>query len=756
MNEAPKELRNSHSTPRSSQILSVALPVPIATLFDYLAPPLENYEGKNHKTAGLIGRCVLVPFGSRNLVGVICKQGDTSTTPTDKLKNITRLLDAKATLPKELLQLTQWLSNYYVHPIGECVLTAIPPYFRSENTLGEDQQWVLTTEGLGLPENALKKAKRQQQILQYLLEHKHCDADQMKQHDLSTTALKALAEKGLVKQQAKSAEKQPDSTHTQLLKEAALAPTEEQQAAISAIRFHDFSCSLLHGITGSGKTEVYLQLTARALQAGKQALVLIPEIGLSPQTVQRFKNRFNVKLAELHSNISDKVRAQHWAAAASNEARIVIGTRLAALTPMPELGLIIVDEEHDSSYKQQDSVRYSARDLSIYRAKTLNIPIMLGSATPSLETLNHALQKRYQHLVMKQRTGSSTRPQFQLIDLREQALSSGLAPQSIEAIGQTLAQGKQVLVFLNRRGYAPVITCHVCGWMSDCPRCSASMTLHSKPRRLHCHHCDLQRAVPKQCPSCQHSELDIQGLGTEQVEVALKQLFQNTQVVRVDRDSTKSKTAFKQALNTVDKGEPCILIGTQMLAKGHHFSNLKLVLVVDADQGFLNPDFRAMEKAGQLLMQVAGRAGREDDKGQVLIQTHRPEHPLLQTLISKGYTQFARHLLAERDVSNMPPYWHCAMIRAESKRGENAQQLLNTLVNTYRQSFPPNPAVSLIGPLPSAMEKVQDRFRFQLLLKAESRSTLKQILQTLNTSLQQLALAKRVRWSIDVDPVDTA
>ena len=696
---------------------------------------------------------MVVPFGPRSLVGVVCEYAKESDIAPEKRKTILRYLDADVKLPQELLELTFWLSNYYMHPIGEAVLSAIPPYFRAENPRPVSLQWIHTPEGLGLPESALKRSKRQQEFHRFLLTHGSCSSEQAKQNGFSRSAIKALIDKGLVTTASATAE--PNASTLQLLKEPAKIPNEEQQQAISSVRFHTFNCSLLHGITGSGKTEVYLQLASRVLQTGKQVLVLIPEIGLSPQTVERFKQRFNAPLVELHSDISDKLRAQNWLDAASGKARIIIGTRLAALSPVHDLGLIIVDEEHDSSYKQQDALRYSARDLSIYRANKLNIPIVLGSATPSLESLNHAAEGRYQHLVIKQRAGDAKAPRYTLIDLRNTELSAGLARESLDALKHTLAQGKQAMVFLNRRGYAPVMLCHACGWMSDCMKCSTSMTLHSNPRRLHCHHCDLRQSVPKQCPSCGHPDLQIKGLGTEQIEEQLQQLLPDTRILRIDRDSTQSKTALKSSLATIKSGEACVLIGTQMLAKGHHFSNLSLVVVIDADQGFLNPDFRAMEKAGQLLIQVAGRSGRETEQGQVFLQTHRPDHPLIQILIHQGYNRFAKHLLAERELANMPPFWHCAVIRAESKRAENAKSLLEKLVEIYQRSFPPTLSTAFLGPLPSAMEKVQDRYRFQLLFKAETRAELKQILIELANELNSSALAKRVRWSIDVDPVDS-
>ena len=756
----PGSTTTAHKHLDSGNIVRVALPIPLPFLFDYCLD--EERQGpeavlSTKSRSSIVGRCVVVPFGTREMVGVVCEQTSSTETPVEKLKRVVRTLSEPCVSP-EILRLCYWLSDYYAHPIGECVLAAIPPYFRSEKELPKEKYWVHSTEGLGLPKTALSRSKRQQEFHQYLLEHSRCSAAEIKSKGFSSSAVKALCDKGLILQEAEVQDQNKAEGHNavDLLRELPKIPNDEQSKAIASIRFHEYSCSLLHGITGSGKTEVYLQLSARALERGKQVLVLIPEIGLSPQTVARFKQRFHTPLVELHSEISDKLRAQNWLKAASGSARIIIGTRLAALTPIPQLGLIIIDEEHDSSYKQQESVRYSARDLSIYRARKLKIPMILGSATPSLETLNHALNKRYHHLVMKQRAGEAIPPKIVLVDLKNEALYAGLTLQSLNSIKDTLAQGKQAMVFLNRRGFAPVMLCHACGWMSDCNNCSASMTLHTRPPRLHCHHCDKKQVIPAQCPSCSNPKLETQGLGTEQLEQELNRCLPGSKIIRIDRDTTKSKTAFNQALEQIRSGQPCVLIGTQILAKGHHFPKLNLVVVADADQGFLNPDFRAMEKAGQLLMQVAGRAGRSEQQGQVLVQTHRPEHPLIQTLVHRGYTQFAKHLLNERQISNMPPYWHCAMIRAESKRSENALDLLKRVAALYRSKFPPSSKVSLLGPMPSAMEKVQDRFRFQLLFKADKRIDLKLITNTISKELHKDALAKRVRWSIDIDPIDTA
>lgn len=725
--------------------IQVALPVPLRAFYEY--------KIENDLPRPMIGGRVSVPFGTRQaLTGVIVDISLDAQYPSAKHKSVLELIDTIPCVPEDLLKLCIWAAEYYMHPQGEAIFAAIPPYLRQNKSIPPEEVWVHTTKGLGLGEDALKRAKKQQEIHRFLLAHGKCSAADIDNHALPKSALKALSDKGLIHRIPEVFP--PAQNVQQLLKQSAPELTIEQRAAIRDVHFHHFNCYLLHGITGSGKTEVYMHLVNRALEAGRQALVLIPEIGLSPQTVQRFKARFAVNIVEMHSGVSDAQRARNWLAARDGDAHIVIGTRLAAFTPMKTLGIIIVDEEHDNAYKQQETLRYSARDVSIYRAKKGNIPIMLGSATPSLESFNHARQGHYHHPILKQRAGPGKPPELVRVDLRSQKLQGGLCEYSLNAIQATIDQGGQALVFLNRRGYAPAQLCHNCGWISSCPACSASMTLHQHPPHLQCHHCGKSKNSASQCPNCGNAQLATQGVGTEQIEETLAAIFPGKKTLRIDRDSTRSKSALQSALASAHSGEASILIGTQMLAKGHHFTNLQLVVIVDADQGFLNADFRAMEKMGQLLAQVAGRCGRESEEGKVLIQSHRPDHPLLNLLTTRGYASLAKQLLQERQHAMLPPFWHCALFRAESKRAQNASDLLSFIVNIYQRKFPPNRDISLLGPMPGAMEKVQDRYRFQLLIKAKQRRQLKEILTKLLEEIDQHALSKRVRWSLDVDPIE--
>lgn len=736
-------------------VLTVALPVPMRQCFDYLPP--SNSTGDQAR-APYPGVRVRVPFGSREMVGILLGINTSSQIPVSKLKPALEILDQEACIPLSLLELCQWAANYYQHPIGEVLQAALPKQFRLGQPPAPTGQkaWILTPEGKGLPVDALKGAKKQQAVLQYLLNHHVINETTAAELGTNRPILKAMAAKGLViETRHPGTSGDTPITVDNLLATPPKTLTDEQAAAFTQLRYHQFGCYLLEGATGSGKTEIYLQAIARVLQAGKQALVLIPEIGLTPQTIARVRARFHVPVAELHSNISDSKRAQYWQDVKSGHARIIIGTRLAALCPATSLGIIIIDEEHDSSYKQQDGFRYSARDISIYRAKQENIPIVLGTATPSLETLYNAVRGRYERLVLKKRATNAPMPAIQTIDLKRQSLRAGLCNESIDAIRAVIEAGHQALVFINRRGFAPVLLCHNCGWTAGCPRCDARFTLHKQPFHLHCHQCDTQRPVPSICPDCRVSgQLHYKGLGTEQIEETLGDIFAGTVIHRIDRDTTRKKDALKDSITEIKTGSPCILVGTQMLTKGHHLPGLALVVVADADQGLVSPDFRGPERMGQLITQVSGRAGRGEVPGKVLIQTHQPDHPLLNILLTKGYHLFARHILAERQTAKLPPYTHVALVRAESKRAENAIDLLRLVREVAAKKQPPSPQMTYLGPIPAYIEKVNDRFRYQLQIKAASRTKLHLLLKEVIYEVEQHALAKRTRWSVDVDPLE--
>ncbi len=734
-------------------ILHLALPTPLRQGFDYL-PPADQQLVPEQLQPGVRVR---VPFGRQELIGILLAVRDSSEFDPAKLRAAHEVLDPTPILSAEIMALCQWCADYYHHPIGEVLQVAMPARLRNadDKTPAPPKGWRHTAEGKGLPQNALARARKQQELHQLLLVHGQVSRELMQRHGLTAAVAKAMEEKGLIEPSSDpspSAPVPPPSEH--LLAEQPKTLNNEQQAALDQLRYHHFTSYLLEGATGSGKTEVYLQAIARVLQAGRQALVLVPEIGLAPQTLKRLQQRFHVPIAELHSSVSDGERERSWLMAARGEARIVIGTRLSIFTPMPDLGLIVVDEEHDLSFKQQEGLRYSARDLALVRASRAGIPVILGSATPSLETLHNAMQGRYQHLRITRRAGDARPPRVEVINLRNQSLTAGLAPHTLQRIQQTLNNGQQVLVFLNRRGYAPALLCHQCGWHADCNHCDSRMTLHQRPHHLRCHQCDTQRPVPRKCPSCHSPQLVHQGQGTEKAEESLATQFPATEVLRVDRDSMSRKNAMKALSEKVMLGEPCILVGTQMLAKGHHFPNVTLVVILDADQGLMSADFRGPERMGQLIVQVAGRAGRGDLPGEVLIQSHKPEHPLLQVLIGHGYHPYAQQLLAERQATHLPPFTSMALIRAESKRAENAVEFLNLARRIAQQIMPPSPTISYLGPVPALMEKRQGRFRYQLQIRTTRRKPLQELLKQLLRELDQQALAKRTRWSVDVDPVD--
>lgn len=529
------------------------------------------------------------------------------------------------------------------------------------------------------------------------------------------------------------------------------ALNEEQKSVLNQMEQHlnAYHCALLYGVTGSGKTEIYLQLTAKILAQGKQALILVPEIGLTPQLIERFSSRFSEKMVVIHSHVSETTRQQAWMLAQTRQARLVLGTRSAIFTPMPDLGLVIIDEEHDASFKQMDGVRYSARDTALIRAYHANVPIVLGSATPSLESLHNSQIGKYVCLRLNHKAKNQTPLHYHIIDIRNQPLHHGLSTTTLSMMDQTLQQGNQVLVFLNRRGYSPVLLCHQCGWIADCHACDTHFTLHKDEHILVCHHCGARQPQTRTCPKCCSHELIPVGTGTQRIDTYLQTYFPNTAMLRVDRDTVGKKNAMNDHLDQIHKGEAQLIIGTQMLAKGHDFPRLTLVVILDADNGFHHHDFRALEHLGQLLTQVAGRAGRALEPGQVIIQTHIPQHPLLLMLIQQGYDAFSKALLSMRENAELPPFTYLAMIRAQGKQAKNVLDFLKQ-IKEYIQST----HLLALGPAPAPLAKKAGLYRMQLLLKSASRKQLAIALNTLRQTMLQQKQIKGVRWSIDVDPID--
>ncbi len=725
--------------------LHVAVPAPLRKLFDYSIPASFHH-------VPCVGARVLVPFGQRELVGVIIGISENTETPPEKIKAARALIDEQALLPPQLMTLLTWAAHYYQHPIGEVFSAALPTLLRQGEPLYENAaHWRLTPLGLTITTADLSKAPKQQSAWQALEAHgSHGISEDFLEHfGVKRESLQALAKKGLAEEFGQNISK-VEKPHLKYA-EVSLLANQEQQLAIQAIttQLGTFKTLLLDGVTGSGKTEVYLQSIASCLANHQQALVLVPEIGLTPQTVARFRSRFAVEIVMLHSGLTERERLRAWRRAYLGHAGIVIGTRSSIFTPMPHLGLIIVDEEHDLSFKQQDGFRYHARDLAVRRGQLAQCPVVLGSATPSLESLANAKAERYQHLFLQQRAATITPPTIKLIDLRNQKLQDGLTSHLRDAIAATLKRNEQVLIFINRRGFAPVLLCQACGWQAKCPRCDARTTLHRNPTRLHCHHCGYSETPPRYCPECKSADLKAIGAGTARIEEALQELFPKVPVHRIDRDSTRRKDSWHNLYADIALGEAAILVGTQMLAKGHHFPNVTLVALLEADSGLFGADFRASERVAQLITQVAGRAGRAEKAGLVLLQTHQPEHPLLLQLLQSGYGGFADLALPERQAIGLPPYGYLALLRAESGSVDTAMAFLQAAIS-QGNGLAHEP--EYWGPVPAPMEKKAGIFRVHLLLKSSQRPALQHFLTAWLPLLAALPEAKRVRWTIDVDP----
>jgi primosomal protein N' (replication factor Y) (superfamily II helicase) len=657
----------------------VAIDTPLRQSFDYRLP-----EALVHAEAGMR---VQLPFGRRAVVGLILRVSTATEVPAEKLRDAVALLDGSPLLSASDVRLLEWAADYYHHPIGEVVATALPRLLRT-----------------------VRKRKNKEEP--------------------------AAAKSDAV---------------PVLLREAVHTLGEAQATAVNALRAARGSSNfLLDGVTGSGKTEVYLQACADVLAQGGSVLVLCPEIGLTPQLLERFEQRFDASIASLHSGLTDTERARAWQQAASGAARIVIGTRSAVFTPIPGLQLIIVDEEHDSSYKQQDGgFRYSARDLALMRGQLQKVPVVLGSATPSLESLRNVQLGRLTLLQLPERAGSAVPPTLTVIDLHARAVHKGFATQTLEAIRAHLERGAQVLLFLNRRGYAPTLLCHGCGWVAPCESCDARMTVHMRRRRLNCHHCGADEPLPERCPRCGH-EVHPLGSGTERVEETLAELFPDHPIERFDRDVLRAAGELHEAIERVHSGEARILVGTQMLTKGHHFPDVTLVVVLNADQSLFATDFRAAERLAQTIVQVAGRAGRADRPGEVLIQSQFPGNPLLKTLLEDGYAGFAASALAERDAAHWPPFARMALLRASDTTPDGAMHFLGAA----RELLAAPGGVVLQPPVPATMARRAGRTHAQMLVESPQRMLLQRFLADWVPRVTALSAPRSLRWALDVDPLD--
>ncbi|WP_100658662.1 primosomal protein N' [Alteromonas flava] len=719
-------------------IVRVALPVPMRRLFDYQA---DNAS---------VGCRVLVPFGRRELVGVVIAQVTESSFDASKIKPIKHVIDSEAVLDAELLSLAQWLADYYHHALGEVIATLLPAALRKAQSIQRPSiDWLELSLAGELQLQQPLRAKQQQALLTLLSTAPLRAGDVREQFGQSV--IKACIEKGWVEKVSREIKPQLD-WHQHLEIGAAPTPNADQALAIATIcaQPKGYTPFLLEGVTGSGKTEVYLQVIQPRLAAGEQVLILVPEIGLTPQTVARFEQRFGLAVGVLHSGMTDNERLAVWTQAKEGSIGLVIGTRSAIFTPFKRLGMLIVDEEHDESYKQQDGMRYHARDIAVLRAKRGDCGLLLGSATPSFESLHNALTGKYQLLLLQQRTGQAQMVNQQVLDIRGQSMNAGIADPMLSKMREHLAAGGQVMVFINRRGFAPSLFCHQCGHVAQCARCESPFTVHKAVARLHCHHCDNTQKLPQHCASCGSNEVAFQGVGTEQLKEYLDAVFPNYRSIRIDSDSMRGKQKLASALEEINANKHQILIGTQILSKGHHFPLVTLVLVVDVDGALFSADLRATEKLAQLLTQVAGRAGRENRQGEMWLQTHQPDHPLLLDLLHNGYHHFSRYALAERQAAQAPPFYHHTVFRAEANSIEPAEAFLHDV----QLLLQPNSALTILGPIPALMFKRAGRYRMLLVIKSAHRSIVHNAIAAQLENIESLKSANRVRWAIDVAPTD--
>ena len=694
-----------------------------------------------------------MPFGKqKKKTGVIIGASTDSSVPRDRLKSITSIIDEEPILSAEDLRLLHWCADYYHHPLGEVIFNALPVALRNAASASEKLSWgwVLTDAGRAVAVEELDRAPKQRSVVELLRQQQSPVPGPGIEDQVpgSRNPLLALEKKGLVERCDIAREITPSKGNSKDI----VLNSEQDYARKTILASADSDdVFLLDGITGSGKTEVYISVIREVVESGKQVLVLSPEIGLTPQLVERIRSQTTATLCVLHSGLNDSERLQAWHDARTGRANIIIGTRSAIWTPVARLGLVVVDEEHDLSYKQQDGLKYSARDLAIIRAKFAGCPVILGSATPSLESLHNCNMEKYRRLELRSRAGKTAQPAVSIIDLRNLVLEGALSRPLINAIDAELKAGRQAMLFLNRRGYAPALMCHHCAWLARCERCDRNMTYHKSASRLSCHHCQGTSQVIHECPECGHDELVEVGHGTERIEETLERVFPNARIARVDRDSTRRKGAMTSVLEEIKNGEIDILVGTQMLAKGHHFPRLGLVGIVDVDGGLCSVDFRASERMAQLFMQVSGRAGRETEQGSVILQTHFPGHPLLLSLIETGYHAFASAVLTEREQSALPPYSYLALFRSEGLRKDTQLRFLEKVARQLRGAAR---HLSAFGPFPAPMEKRAGKFRMQLLVLSENRPALGKIMGALCEDIESWPESRQVRWSIDIDPQD--
>ena len=748
-------------------IITVAVPVPLFRLFDYLPETKARLETNtnpdNHKQLPQQyskGQRVLVPFAGRSLIGIIIQISYTTEASLSKhkLKHIYRCYDEEPAFSETLLSLLHWASNYYCHPLGDCLHAALPTALRRpSNTKSKTAEkitvtkWHRSTQAFNGRKNATKQlaildtvAKQANGIWQEALKSMGYPVKQLKQLEDSGYLYSEVFDPLTASVEQHKAQVQPQIT---------LNPAQIDAIEQLSGKPDSFQVSLLQGVTGSGKTEVYIERAKLALSNNQQALILIPEINLTPQTLSRFQNQLATPIGLIHSGMSSREKLTTWHLARQGTAKVIVGTRSAIFTPFKNLGLIVVDEEHDNSYKQIDNFKYSARDLAVKRGQLENCQVILGSATPSLESMHNAIQGKYRHIKMMYRAGAGQTPEMFLIDIRSRPLENGCSRPLLNRIGEEIEKGNQVIIFQNRRGFSPSLMCNSCGWLAQCKHCDARLTVHSQPPHLHCHHCDYKEAIPGHCESCKYQHLSPLGSGTERIEYGLTNTFPNTKVIRIDRDRIKKQADMKLLIEDINKGEPCLLVGTQMLAKGHDFHNVTLVAIIDADASFFSADFRAIERSAQQLLQVAGRTGRGNKAGTVLIQTRQPEHPLFTPILASDYNHIVELELADRECCELPPYSKMITLRSESDIQENAFNSLSAINTKLQTQYATTPSFQISGPIEASIARKAGTYRCYLHLFISDMKLRTSVLATLPELLSQRQKGK-TKLSVDVDPLD--